>query len=124
MGTAIIVVILIIVGVIAVKSYAKKLTSGCCGTGSNKEMKVDVADKDPGHYPYFVKLQIEGMTCNHCKLRVENALNRMENVWAEVHLQEGCAVVRMKQKISEFELRRAVDGAGYLVTNVQYEDKT
>lgn len=31
MSTAIIVAVLIVIAVIAIRSYAKKLTSGCCG---------------------------------------------------------------------------------------------
>jgi copper chaperone len=34
------------------------------------------------------RVQIEGMTCEHCKNRVENALNRLEGVSAKVNLKK------------------------------------
>ena len=39
MGTAVIVLILAVIGVIAVRSYSKKLTSGCCGADGDSEKK-------------------------------------------------------------------------------------
>ena len=38
MSTAIIVAVLIVIAVIAIRSYAKKLTSGCCG-GETEHVK-------------------------------------------------------------------------------------
>ena len=47
MSTFVIVLILVVIGVFGVKSYCKKLSSGCCGASSGpseKKMKVkDVA---------------------------------------------------------------------------------
>lgn len=40
------------------------------------------------HYPYCVQIGIDGMTCNHCKARVENTLNSEDGVWAEVDLSQ------------------------------------
>ena len=37
------------------------------------------------------RVQIEGMTCEHCKNRVENALNRLEGVSAKVNLKKKTA---------------------------------
>ena len=42
------------------------------------------------------RVQIEGMTCEHCKNRVENALNRLEGVSAKVNLKKKTAVVSME----------------------------
>ena len=75
MSTAIIVAVLIVIAVIAIRSYAKKLTSGCCGGETEHVKKIKVEDKDVSHYPYCVQIGIDGMTCNHCKARVENTLN-------------------------------------------------
>ena len=40
MSTAIIVAVLIVIAVIAIRSYAKKLTSGCCGGEPNTLRKL------------------------------------------------------------------------------------
>ena len=40
--------------------------------------------------PYTAVLQVDGMTCSNCVRRVENALNRLDGVWAEADLgQDG-----------------------------------
>ena len=117
MGTAVIILILLIIAIIAVKSYAKKLTSGCCGAGGDKERKIHIKDKDVSHYPYTASISISGMTCKHCKERVENALNAEEGVWAEVDLKNGSALVRMKNKLPEMTLRSDIIKAGYSVTS-------
>ena len=62
MGTAIIVAVLTVFGLIALKSYAKKLRSGCCGAGDS-EAVVKVEDTDETHYSHHVELSVSGMTC-------------------------------------------------------------
>jgi hypothetical protein len=91
MSTAIIVAVLLGVCILSVKSYAKRLSHGCCGGGdSDAPKKVKVADKNKKDYPYCVTVEVDGMTCNHCKARVENALNSCNGVWAEVN--EGAVI--------------------------------
>lgn len=122
MSTAIICVILVLICIYAVRSYVKKLRQGggCCGEHEAAEKKVKVSDKDKSHYPYTVILAIDGMTCSNCVRRVENALNRLEGVWATAELTDkGNAIVRMKQEVSEAELRQAVRNQGYTVLSVQ-----
>ena len=55
-------------------------------------------------------------------MRVENALNRLDGVWAEVDLGAHRATVRTKQRPDEAALRQAVRGAGYLVLSVEQAD--
>lgn len=110
-ATAVLTALLVIVVVIAVKSYSKKLVSGCCGGGDvPKPRKVD---KNPDHYSYHVMLQIEGMTCENCAKQVENALNAIDGVWAEVDLKQNRAKVRQKEQIPVEKLCAAVEKAGY-----------
>lgn len=109
-----IILVIVLICIYSIKSYMKKLQSGCCG-GESDEKRVRVRDKNPSHYPYEVNMTIKGMTCSHCKLRVENALNSLEGVWAKVDLDKGIALIRMKSEISEEMLERAVKDAGYQV---------
>lgn len=118
-ATIIIVVILVVICVFSVMSYMKKLKNGCCGGGGDEEGKVKVTDKNISHYPHSVTIAVDGMSCAHCKQRVENALNSIEGVWAEVDLKKNSALVRMKQEIPEIDLRRAVIKAGYGVTEIK-----
>lgn len=117
MANVIIVVALILIGIYGVKSYMKSVAHGCCGTG-NDEKRIRVKDKRTEHYPYAVTLSVDGMTCSNCKMRVENALNAEEGVWAEVSLKEKKAVVRMKERIEDAVLKRDVERAGYDVLGI------
>ncbi len=119
MANAIIVIILIAICIYSIKSYSGKLAHGCCGGESDSPKKIKVKDKNSDHYPYSATIKIDGMTCSHCKMRVENALNENEGVWADVNLKEGLADVKMKKQYSADELKRIVTKAGYTVENVK-----
>lgn len=121
MSTAIIVIILLVICVFSIRSYARKLShgGGCCGEHEAAEKKVRVSDHNKDHYPYTTVLTVDGMTCGNCARRVENALNRLEGTWAEVELGDRKAVVRTKQPARAEELRQAVAEAGYTVISVQ-----
>jgi copper chaperone CopZ len=117
MSTAIIVVVLVVVCVFSVKSYAKRLVNGCCG-GGDAPKRVKVKHRNKADYKYCVKISVDGMTCNHCKARVENALNSLNGVWAEVNLTKKIAVVHMIDRISDDELKKAVSREGYKVVEI------
>lgn len=119
MANVIIILILVVIAVYAVVSYRKRLASGCCGSGGDVEQKRTVEDTDPSHYPYQMRIGIDGMTCNNCKTRVENALNAREGVWAEVDLKDKSALVRMKTQLDADDLRVIVSRAGYTFTGVR-----
>jgi copper chaperone CopZ len=121
MGTAMVLLVLLVICIFAVRSYMKKLShgGGCCGEHEAMEKKVKVGDRDKSHYPYTVVLKIDGMTCGNCTRRVENALNRMDGTWAEVDLGEQRATVRTKQPANLEQLRQVVQEAGYLVLSAK-----
>ncbi len=119
MAAAVICLILIIAGIFAFKSCLKRLSSGCCGSSSQPSVKkIKVRDKDPSHYPYHKHLKVDGMTCQSCSNRVENALNAMDGVWARVSLMEGEADVLMKENMEDSLLKTAVRDAGYTVYKI------
>ena len=60
-----------------------------------------------------------GMTCEHCKNRVENALNRLEGVSAKVNLKKKTAVVSMEKEVEDMQLQKAVEQAGYKVIQIR-----
>ncbi len=117
--TVIICVLLLLICIFAVRSYAKRLSSGCCGAaGEKKEKKVKVEDRDASHYPITKLLSIDGMTCGNCVRRVENSLNRLDGVWAEADLSSGTVRVRMKRDMEDAVLRQTVREAGYALLSV------
>lgn len=117
--TIIICLVIIVIAIFGIRSYCKRLSSGCCGTGSASVKKIKVRDKCVQHYPYVKKLKIYGMVCGNCANRVQNSLNGMENVWAEVNLSEGTALVRMKEEISDDQLKQCVGDSGYTVLSIE-----
>lgn len=64
-------------------------------------------------------LKIEGMMCEHCKKHVEDALNGMEGVSAQVDLEQKCAVVTAGRDISDDEFRGVIAEAGYTLTGIE-----
>lgn len=61
---------------------------------------------------------VEGMTCDHCRKRVEDALNAIDGVEAKVNLQEKKAFIKLDKAISETSLTGAVTEAGYTVSKI------
>jgi copper ion binding protein len=60
---------------------------------------------------------IEGMSCNHCKTHVEEALARLPGVLrATVDLKAKNAKVTLDDSVTEAALSAAVEEAGYEVT--------
>ena len=61
-----------------------------------------------------MKLYIEGMTCEHCKMRVEKALKGVKGVKsATVNLENGTAEVEIKKEIPLDIFKSAIEEAGY-----------
>lgn len=117
MTDIIIIAILAVVMLVGLRSTIKhfKGEGGCCGGGSSvkvkkKKLKKVIAQKT---------IIIEGMTCEHCKSRVERFLNEMSGVSATVNLKKKQAVVAMEREISDDEFRTLIEKAGYEVVEVQ-----
>ncbi len=64
-------------------------------------------------------LLIEGMSCGHCSMRVEKALNALEGVTAKVDLAEKKATVLFNNDLSDDKLKKAVEDAGYEVKEIK-----
>ncbi len=63
-------------------------------------------------------LKIEGMSCGHCKARVEKALNNIEGVSAVVELENKQAVVECANEIENTTLIFEVEDIGFKVTEI------
>lgn len=64
-------------------------------------------------------LTIDGMSCQHCVMRVKNALEELEGVKsAHVDLEKKTADVEMQQDVDESALFRAVQEAGYTAVSI------
>ncbi len=64
-------------------------------------------------------IHIEGMCCEHCAKRVENALSAVSGVVsADVKLKKKTAVVRSREEIDDAESSKVISEAGYTVTAI------
>lgn len=69
-ATALVLIVLTVIGLWALESYLRKLESGCCGA---KVKKKEAADIEIRHDP--LTLRVEEMAGGSCARRVENAPN-------------------------------------------------
>lgn len=63
-------------------------------------------------------MKIQGMSCGHCKARVEKALHQIDGVSASVNLEKAEAVVNLEKDTSDEVLTAAVTEAGYTVVSI------
>lgn len=112
MEYAIVGLVILVFAVFVVKSYMKKLASGCCGSGDAPTRKIKVQDKNKAHYPYHAILTVDGMMCSACQTRVENAINALPGAWARADVATGRVELLMKEQIPEQQLRDAVNELG------------
>ncbi len=65
-------------------------------------------------------ITIKGMMCSHCTKRVEDSLNKLDGVSAEVSLEDGGkAVVRLERELSDEILVNTITEQGYEVIQIQ-----
>ena len=64
-------------------------------------------------------IKINGMSCSHCTGRVQDALNGIDGVKAQVSLDDGGkAVVEISGAVSDDTLKKTVTDAGYEVISI------
>ena len=114
-GTALLVVLIAAVCVCGAVSYAKKLSRGCCGGGSDPERRVEAAR---GEYPHRYLVRISGMSCKKCAQRIENGFNRQQGMKAVVDLKKAEATVCTINKVPELIIRKTVSDLGYSTVDI------
>ncbi len=116
-------VILILIIAVAVffafRSSMKHLKGqgGCCGGGSPDP--AGSGKKLHGKILGTKKILISGMHCQHCRASVENSLNEIEHAVSQVNLKKNAATVKYDAPVSDDELRKAVEKAGFSVTEIR-----
>ena len=112
---------MIVVALLAILAFAmiraKKhfKGGGCCGSGGNTiRDKKSLTDPKIGEKV----LTVEGMHCENCEIRVENALNRLDNVVCKVNLKKKTATVSYSTEVADNLLKETVERLGYEVTNI------
>ena len=88
--------------------------SGCCGGGSYKPRK-----KRLKKILYQKIFTVDGMSCEHCKNRVEIAVNDIKGVTGKVNLKRGGVLVSYEEEVDETEIKARIERAGYTVTEIR-----
>ncbi|MCM1288287.1 MAG: cation transporter [Clostridium sp.] len=105
----VIVVIAISGGVISsVRHFKGK--GGCCGGGGSyrtKKKLSNIIDRK--------SFQVEGMHCEHCRNRVEEAVNDIKGVSGKVNLKKGVLTVSYAEKVSDDVIISRVGNVGYTI---------
>ena len=116
MENLIILLILLAVIALALMRAKKHFKGGCCGSGSNTiRTTKTLTEPKLGE----VVLTVEGMHCENCQARVENALNRLDGMACKVNLKKKTATVAYSVPVSPELLRSTVEKLGYKVTHIQ-----
>lgn len=63
-------------------------------------------------------LIIKGMSCRHCAMRVEKALNKINGVEATVNLESRTAKLSLTEPVSEQQIIDVVNDVGYEVVEI------
>lgn len=114
-------IVVAVISTIAYMIYTSRARNICtCGRGANA-IPVEVEDRNPKHYPYELVFYIGGMRCSKCPMLVENALNSIDGVWAQVSLADEKALVRMKQPVKKTTFNKAVNDAGFRILKMTTE---
>ncbi|MCD8294114.1 MAG: heavy-metal-associated domain-containing protein [Clostridia bacterium] len=62
---------------------------------------------------------VEGMMCQHCMMNVASAIAGCKNIeGVKVNLEKGTAEISFTKPVSDDEISRAVEDAGYKVTKI------
>ena len=117
-STIIIVIILAVILFFAVKNSIPhfKGEGGCCG-GSASEKLIKPAKLSNVIATKVVKIQ--GMRCENCNRRVQNALNSMDSVNAKVSGDRQEAIIKLGRTIDDGEIRRTIENLGYKVVSIE-----
>lgn len=114
MKNLIIVLLLLLLVVLSVLRAGRHFRGGCCGSGG------DIREKKalPGPELGCKTMHVEGMHCENCEIRVENALNRLEPVSARAHWRKKQVLVHYCAPVEDAQLRSTVERLGYQVTDI------
>ncbi len=121
MGNVIIIAVLLLVVALAVRSSLKHFRGegGCCGGGGKSVRSRDIPEKKLEGKKLGEKIVlISGMHCDHCVESVTKAINGIEGASARVSLKQNRAVVSYDREVPDQTIRKAVESAGFQVTEV------
>ncbi len=115
MENLVIIVILVVIAAFGAYSTVKhfKGQSGCCGGSAYKPRK-----KKLPQVLYQKSFRVEGMHCEHCKSRVEEAVNDIKGAAGRVNLKKGILTVSYAGEVDDELIKARVERAGYKIAEL------
>ena len=104
-----IVAAIVIIGIISTVKHFKG-EGGCCGGGGYKPKR-----KKLSGVKYKKTFKVGGMHCEHCKRRVEEAVNDIEGISGRVYLKKEELVVSYAEDVDDLIIKDKLESAGYTV---------
>ena len=113
----IIIVLLILILIPAVKGAVTHMKGegGCCGGPKEKAPR----KKLPGKPVRRLRLGIEGMHCDNCRIRIEKHLDEIDCVTARVNLAKKQAIVSIYGDVTDDIIKETVENLDFTVTDVE-----
>ena len=86
---------------------------------NNKEKETKESE-EKSMSEFIKEVNIEGMSCNHCKMSVEKAVGSIEGVTnVEVSLENKNAIVKSNVEIDEEKIKNAIEEEGFKVVDIK-----
>ena len=115
MGTAVILVVLVIVVIFAVKSGIQhsKGEGGCCGGGGSIKEDKKVLTGD------IIATKIVTIDGMNCKNSIEHQINRIDGASCEVNLKKKIATIQMDKPVDNETIRRTIERLDFKVVDIK-----
>lgn len=110
----VLVVVVVAIGLWSTVRHFRGKGGGCCGGGDYKPRK-----KKLSHVAGQKTFQVEGMHCEHCKVRVEEAVNDIKGAAGKVDLKKGLLTVSYAESLDDEQVKQKVERAGYHLTGTR-----
>ncbi|WP_290772271.1 heavy metal-associated domain-containing protein [Anaerofustis sp.] len=112
MIATIIFIILVLIGIITIKTQTKRLIIKY-NTNTENMRKIEVQNKDTTDYLYEKKLSVKGIESHHNAEKIEEAINSINGVWAKVDLNNDKINILLKENISNEIITDKIKELGY-----------
>ena len=109
-ATVVVGLILLLFILWSLRSYIKRLRTGCCGGGDGS---VRPADAHASHYPCHLTLRVSGMHCAGCARRIEDTFNSRPGTMARVNARMGRADIYSMEPLEAADACAVRARAGY-----------
>lgn len=117
MGNTIIVLIILAIVTVALLRFRNHFRGGgCCGS-RGKPIRSHKKLDAPAIGQWV--LTVEGMHCESCQARIENAVNRLNGAVCTVNLKKKTATVAFSQPVGAQQVQQIIEKLGYSVSRVQ-----